>query len=787
MATTVAVYPRQGTTYPDAAGVEITSAGAIVDVSKYIKDAISAGFLLTYDPLSVYQPDDRTDTGGGGGGGDSGLTFNSVTSLAATIGSSGQSAHLLGYYSPGDGGGGTFYWAQGDSTSADGGLVFGASPSGRWKRVFDYPIHCRWFGAKGDNVSDDTAALQAWIDSVTWGKSGFADPGQYKITAPLRIYNHHATFEGPQSATAPDNLGFCLQWAGSSADNVWAVYIAGISTMLRGWGIQATTALYGGFNIGQQSDSTIINTRCHLVDCCVQAQPFPGSIVIKYGFGVGVDMTNVGNQDFNYFENCVAKNMDQWGWDIVGGPNCLSTTLRRCVILNQMGTPAGKKYIAAGLSDGLNHPYGGGVRAYNNGAVDIDGLNLGYVETGYWRARPDKSQTYTTNDRIVNVDCEHVKKPFFVRTGNTFGSLVIENGRFSGNAFQEVTQASLGPTVWEASDRKVVDVSGPCTRLSGLCWSINFNINRYDDTISLLGADMHVTNCALPSVTPFIGRVASFGNYGPNGDPTPGLPLTKIRDSVYTGRAGGVVVPPAPEVAQRYITALGGNLRELFHAEFGVETNLSGRVLAWTSCLNSLRMTPASSGARPTFAVDGSNFRGKPVVQCTAAGTGLYGDLSPSDAFISGFYPWVCSVYRLRAVPGTDGDYIVADFGHALSNDIAYLQYRRVSGTTTLRYDINNGSQEVTGPTADTNQHTVFGWSDTVNMNIQVDNGSITSAGGATYLGSGLYGFSVGRQANQPILYSDTSHAMHLVCAQKPSASEITALLRVIAEDWGVA
>lgn len=53
----VDVYPRQGTTYPDAAGDPIGTAGATVPMSKYIRDALTDGDLLTQDPLGVYQPD----------------------------------------------------------------------------------------------------------------------------------------------------------------------------------------------------------------------------------------------------------------------------------------------------------------------------------------------------------------------------------------------------------------------------------------------------------------------------------------------------------------------------------------------------------------------------------------------------------------------------------------------------------------------------------------------------------------------------------------------------------
>jgi hypothetical protein len=61
MATKVEVYPRPGETYPDAEGVAITSAGAIVWESKHIEDALRDGFLLTFDPYGVGLPEDRTE------------------------------------------------------------------------------------------------------------------------------------------------------------------------------------------------------------------------------------------------------------------------------------------------------------------------------------------------------------------------------------------------------------------------------------------------------------------------------------------------------------------------------------------------------------------------------------------------------------------------------------------------------------------------------------------------------------------------------------------------------
>jgi hypothetical protein len=47
-------------------------------------------------------------------------------------------------------------------------------------------IDVKMFGAKGDGVTDDTVALQAWANYITTNHSvGFLPNGNYKITAPI--------------------------------------------------------------------------------------------------------------------------------------------------------------------------------------------------------------------------------------------------------------------------------------------------------------------------------------------------------------------------------------------------------------------------------------------------------------------------------------------------------------------------------------------------------------------------------------------------------------------------
>ena len=119
-------------------------------------------------------------------------TIAAMTALAKSQLSANQQIVVGGYTAIADGGGGTFYWHSGSSTTADEGTVFAADEggTGRWKRIFSGPINVRWFGATGDGVTNDTDAIQDAIDYCYTNNSGevFIPAGTYSVTTLTKVF-----------------------------------------------------------------------------------------------------------------------------------------------------------------------------------------------------------------------------------------------------------------------------------------------------------------------------------------------------------------------------------------------------------------------------------------------------------------------------------------------------------------------------------------------------------------------------------------------------------------------
>lgn len=102
------------------------------------------------------------------------------------------SALLRGYFTPEDGGGGTFAWDGTSQAVDDGGLVIEPAVlvrRGRWKRVYSGPVLLDWFGLQGG--ADAGPTLQSLFSAFADGERGSFRvlPGDYLSSVPLVLPN----------------------------------------------------------------------------------------------------------------------------------------------------------------------------------------------------------------------------------------------------------------------------------------------------------------------------------------------------------------------------------------------------------------------------------------------------------------------------------------------------------------------------------------------------------------------------------------------------------------------
>jgi hypothetical protein len=87
---------------------------------------------------------------------------------------------------PGDGGDGLFRYSASSTAAVNGGTVLSATGGGRWIRESSDGLNVLWFGAHGDGVADDTAAIQAAI-SASSGAPIDLPSGTYLVSGTLSV------------------------------------------------------------------------------------------------------------------------------------------------------------------------------------------------------------------------------------------------------------------------------------------------------------------------------------------------------------------------------------------------------------------------------------------------------------------------------------------------------------------------------------------------------------------------------------------------------------------------
>lgn len=118
-----------------------------------------------------------------------------------------ETIEVLGYYSAGDGGGGTFYWDSTSTETDNGGTIIQATgiTTGRWKRIFNGTVNLKCFGAKGDGITNDTTVLKNCLALINIEKI-IIPKGTYKVTESLSLNIWEYDIEGQQATIDISNL-----------------------------------------------------------------------------------------------------------------------------------------------------------------------------------------------------------------------------------------------------------------------------------------------------------------------------------------------------------------------------------------------------------------------------------------------------------------------------------------------------------------------------------------------------------------------------------------------------
>jgi len=106
------------------------------------------------------------------------------SALKALTGGEYDIVHVDGHSSSGDGGGGVFRWDASSTTADDNGVYIqpNAGGAGRWIRQYNGGVHVDWYGATGDETTNDIAAFNAAAAAL--GTPG----GSVLVSAKKRYY-----------------------------------------------------------------------------------------------------------------------------------------------------------------------------------------------------------------------------------------------------------------------------------------------------------------------------------------------------------------------------------------------------------------------------------------------------------------------------------------------------------------------------------------------------------------------------------------------------------------------
>ena len=281
--------------------VYIVADGGIVTVSGPIRGGnltLAQGTIgiLTYSAISGEwssasgNGDGATGaTGATGASGTSAAGVPNLAALRAVIGTTNEQIVMGGYYAPGDGGGGTFFWDPTSSTGDDGITIIvpTGSTTGRWLRIYDPGvISVRWAGAKGDGEHNDTAAIQAALDWNSPASSTVFMPAgtYYVVSAPgevALVISHTVSLLGESLNDTGGQTGTTILANGGATGPLLAGSVILIEPPQAHGGYAQNTRI-SNLSFAAQTNTPSINIIVHAANCVIENIAFNSS-ASRYG------------------------------------------------------------------------------------------------------------------------------------------------------------------------------------------------------------------------------------------------------------------------------------------------------------------------------------------------------------------------------------------------------------------------------------------------------------------------------------------------------------------------
>lgn len=271
-------------------------------------------------------------------------TLAALKAVVVTALTTGRQARVSGYSSSGDGADGLFTYNSALSSTDNGGTIIAPNVgSGRWVRNFSGSMNVRWFGAKGDGLTDDATAIQAALDACEQYGSVLVPDGIFIVGAQLTMGTDNITFFGTGVIKAKDGVSFAHV---IYSTGLTGVTIRGIDVDVNNAGrasVQATR--YFGINMTASIDCAIIgvtvrNTRgyssqsavaiicsgglrtlvdaCRLIDCGENTTTLSSDGIFMRGVGCAIT-------------NCIAYRCKDTAFVLEG---CNHSLIGNCVAID---------------------------------------------------------------------------------------------------------------------------------------------------------------------------------------------------------------------------------------------------------------------------------------------------------------------------------------------------------------------------------------------------------------------------------------------------------------------